>query len=119
MRGISVKNKQKLSIYQFATDKSTKKSSMKPRVEQWRKSIKISKIYRRYIRYITDISDISPIYRENIEKNFESFFKNIYIFLIIFKLFIFNLFFILNLYYYFILNYFLYLSYLCITYSYV
>ena len=54
MREISVKNKQKLSIYQFATDKSTKKSSMKPRVEQWRKSIKISKIYRRYIRYITE-----------------------------------------------------------------
>ena len=45
------------SIYWFGTDKSAKKLSVKWRVEQRKKLVKISKIYRRiYRRYIWEIS---------------------------------------------------------------
>ena len=70
-----------------------KKSSVKRRAKQQRKSVKISKIYQRYIRHISTIYrtyqrlfvnlphqtktilDISLIYRGNIRDFFESFFK--------------------------------------------
>ena len=84
------------TIYQFGTDKSTKKLSMKQCTEQRRKLVKILDIYQIYWWYINNISYIS-------------FFN--YSFLIYF--------FILNIYYHFIFNYFLYLSHLCMTCSYL